>query len=138
MSKLRLEDNQLCYVCGPKNPQGFKLKFEHPKKDLLKTTVVFSEHHQGYKGIVHGGLMATILDEMMVNLAWVEGLPAVTAELNIRLKKAAKTGQKVFFEGVLDEVKGKVLKTSAVAKDEKGEILATATGTCIRIEIEVK
>ena len=137
MSKLALEDNQMCYACGTKNPYGFRLNFEHPQKGVLKASVIFSEHHQGFKGIVHGGMMATLLDEVMLNLAWVEGAPAVTAELRVRLLKPAKTGRKIHFEGRLDDAKAKLLKTSAVAKNEKGEVLATARGTCVRIKIEV-
>ena len=138
MSSLPLEDNQMCYACGSKNPYGFKLDFKHPRKGILQTEVVFSEHHQGFKGIVHGGMMAVLLDEVMLNLAWVEGIPAVTAEMVIRLVKPAKTGQKIYFEGHLDEDKGRILKTSAVAKDAQGRILATASGTCVRMKIEVR
>ena len=137
MSARPLEDNQMCYVCGTKNLHGFKLDFKHPKKGVLQTEVIFSEHHQGFKGIVHGGLMATVLDEVMLNLAWVEGIPAVTAEMTIRLQNPAKTGQKVYFEGRLDEDKGRILRTSGIAKDENGLILATATGTCVRMKIAV-
>jgi acyl-coenzyme A thioesterase PaaI-like protein len=130
---LKLEDDQMCYVCGSKNTLGLKLHFEHPQKGLLKSTVTFSKAHQGFKGIVHGGMMAMVLDEMMVNLAWKEGIPAVTVELNIRLKKAAKIGEKVLLEGRLGKGRGRVLHASSEAKNEKGEALASATATCILI-----
>ena len=130
---LKLEDDQMCYVCGSKNPLGLKLHFEYPQKGLLKSTVVFSKEHQGFKGIAHGGMMAMVLDEMMVNLAWKEGIPAVTVELNVRLKKAAKIGQKVLLEGRLEKGQGRVLYASSEAKNEKGEVLANATATCILV-----
>ncbi len=134
---LKLEDDFMCYVCGKNNPQGLRLDFEQPEKGRLTASIVFSKHHQGFKNIVHGGMVASVLDEMMVNLAWKEGLPAVTAELNIRLKKAILVGQKVLLEGRFEKVgewgKGRVLYASATARDEKGEILASATATCIRI-----
>lgn len=133
---LFLEDDHMCYACGQNNPHGLKLKFEHPQKGLLKATVVFAKHHQGFKNIVHGGMMALVLDEMMVNLAWKEGISAVTGEIKVRLVKAAKTGQKVHLEGSLEsgEEGKKVFFASAVAKDESGEVLATAKATCIRIK----
>lgn len=81
--------------------------------------------------------MATVLDEMMVNLAWVEKKPAVTAQLNVSLKKAAKVGEKIRLEGRITEEKARVIRTSAVAKNEKGEILAEAEGVCVRIRIKV-
>ncbi len=133
---LFLEDDHMCYACGPENPQGLKIKFEHPGKGVLRAAVVFSKHHQGFKNIVHGGMMALVLDEMMVNLAWREGIPAITGELRVRLVKAAKIGQKVHLEGRLEgggEGK-KVFHTTATAKDDSGELLAAAKATCIRIK----
>ena len=132
-AKLKLEDNSGCYVCGKKNPQGFKLDFAHPAKKRLTAEVVFRPEHQGYKNIVHGGMIAMLLDEMMVNLAWVEGAPSVTAELGVRLKKAVKVGEKVFLEGRIDKEGPRAIYASASAKNTKGELLATATAICIRI-----
>ncbi len=103
---LRLEDDHMCYVCGQGNAQGLRLSFEHPEKGRLKATLSFSKHHQGFKNIVHGGMLAMVLDEMMVNLAWKEGIPAVTAELIVRLKKPTHIGEKVHLEGVLEPGKG--------------------------------
>ena len=123
----------MCYVCGPKNPLGLKLKFEHPEKALLRSTVIFAKEHQGYKDIVHGGMLAMVLDEMMVNLAWKEGKPAVTAELTVRLKKAAKIGERVHLEGRIEREEGRVLYARSEAKNEAGELLAQATATCILI-----
>lgn len=131
---IELEDDQMCYVCGLKNPVGLKLYFEQPEKGVLKSTVIFSKEHQGFKNIVHGGMMAMVLDEMMVNLAWKEGIPAVTAELNVRLKKAAKIGQKIHLEGHLEQRReGKLIYARSEAKNEAGELLAQATATCILI-----
>ena len=126
----------MCYVCGKANEKGLKLDFTHPQKGKLEAMVVFSKHHQGFKDIVHGGMMTMILDEMMVNLAWKEGIPAVTAELSVRLKKAAKIGEKVYFEGVIEpgEEGKRAFQASSIAKNERGEVLASATATCVRIQ----
>jgi len=130
---LDLNDDHMCYVCGKDNPQGFRLDFQHPEPGVLTADVVFSKHHQGYRDIVHGGMMSMLLDEMMVNLAWKEGKPSVTGELNVRLKKPAAVGEKVFFEGRIDREESRLLHTSATAKNALGEILASATAVCVRI-----
>ncbi len=132
--KLDLQDDQMCYVCGPKNAQGFKLSFEHVKPGLLKAQVVFSKEHQGFKNIVHGGMVGMLLDEMVVNLAWIEKTPAVTAQLNIRLKKAVPVGETIFLEGRIKSVAAKLLHGEATAKNAAGDVLAKADVTCIRIE----
>ena len=84
---LRLEDDQMCYVCGKKNLKGLRLDFRHSKGGRLETTVVFSKKYQGFKGIVHGGVIAMVLDEMMVNLAWIEGRQRLPPNLMLGLKK---------------------------------------------------
>lgn len=132
--KLDLQDDQMCYVCGPKNPQGFKLSFEHPQAGLLKSQVVFTKEHQGFKNIVHGGMVGMLLDEMVVNLAWIEKTPVVTAQLNIRLKKAVPVGEKIFLEGRIKSLKAKLIYGEATAKNAGGEVFAKAEVTCIRIE----
>lgn len=74
-----------------------------------------------------------LLDEIMVNLAWKEGAPVVTGELNVRLKKPTRVGEKVFFEGRIDREEPRLLRASATAKNKAGEVLASATAVCVRI-----
>ena len=124
----------MCYVCGSENKSGLRLKFEHPEKGVLKAVLIFSKEHQGFKGIVHGGMMAMVLDEMMVNLAWKENIPAVTAELTVRLKKATQVGEKVYLEGRLEPGAGRVVKATATAVNGEGELLASASASCIRLD----
>lgn len=135
-ASLKLEDDQHCYVCGSLNKAGLHLCFDHPQKGLLRATVIFDKHHQGFNGIVHGGFMAMVLDEMIVNLAWKEAIPAVTGELRVRLKQAARIGQKILLEGRIEAQEGRLLRGSALAKDERGEVIATAEATCVKIKLE--
>ncbi len=130
---LHLEDDQMCYVCGKKNTQGLKLSFEKSRKHHLISEVTFRKEHQGYKNIVHGGMMAAVLDDIMVNLAWLEGLPVMTGELTVRLKKAVPTGHRVLLEGVLERGEGRLVYMRASAKSLKGELYATAKAKCLRV-----
>ena len=128
----------MCFACGAENKHGLRLSFTHPEPGLLRADYVFAKHHQGYKNIVHGGLIATVLDEMMVNLAWVEKKPSVTAEFKVTLKKPVKVGEKINFEGRMVREKGKVLYARSEARNAKGETVATAEGICVRIRLKVK
>ena len=130
---LDLEDDQMCYVCGSRNLQGLRLVFEHPKKWQLLATVTFEKHHQGFRDIVHGGMVAMVLDEMMVNLMWKEGIRAVTAELCVRLRKPIKIGEKVYLEGYLEKETKKAFFAVSTAKNQQGETLASAKAICIRV-----
>ena len=131
---LHLEDDHWCYACGRDNDKGLRLDFRHPEKGRLTAEAVFSREHQGFKGMTHGGMVAMLLDEMMVNLAWVEGIPAVTAELTVRLKKPVKTGEKVHLEGRIEREEGRLVHTAATAKNARGELLAAARAVCLRVK----
>jgi uncharacterized protein (TIGR00369 family) len=131
---MKLKDNNKCFVCGTENRYGLHLEFVIDKNNIMQTEFVPLEQHQGFKGIVHGGLIGLILDEIMVNLAWKLGKNAVSAELNIRLKRAAKVGEKLIFRGWIEKEDKKMICTKAEAKDENGSIVATATAKCIRVK----
>ncbi|HTL70527.1 MAG TPA: PaaI family thioesterase [Candidatus Eisenbacteria bacterium] len=128
-----LEDDHMCFACGRLNAAGLRLRFDH-EPGILRSRVIFKKEHQGFKDVVHGGMMALVLDEMMVNLAWMEGHGAVTAELTVRLKKAARVGEEILLEGRIEGVRGKLLRAGADARTSTGELLATASASCIRTQ----
>jgi acyl-coenzyme A thioesterase PaaI-like protein len=130
---LDLTDDKMCFVCGKENALGLHLEFQHPADGRLTSRARFAKEHQGYKDIVHGGIMATVLDEMMVNLAWVEKKPCVTAEITVRLKRPVPVGEEIVFESRVDKEEGRLLFTSAEARNASGEILASATAKCLRV-----
>lgn len=131
---MKLKDNKKCFVCGPENRYGLHLEFVIDKNNIMQAEFVPLEQHQGFKDIVHGGLIGLILDEIMVNLTWKLGKNAVSAELNIRLKKAAKVGEKLIFRGWIEKEDKKMIYTKSEVKDENGSIVAIATAKCIRVK----
>lgn len=130
---MNLEDDKYCFVCGDKNKYGLGLKFAIDKNNVMHTEFIPQKHHQGFKDITHGGLIGLILDEIMVNLAWRLGKNVVSAELNLRLKKTAKIGEKISFKGWIDKEEGKIIYTKAEAKNENEVIIATANAKCIKV-----
>jgi len=127
---LKLEDDRFCFVCGEKNSHGLNLRFTLSDK-TLSTEFIPQKYHQGFKDIVHGGIIGLVLDEVMVNLLWKLGMRAVSAELNIRLKRPAKVGQKILFKSRISRETDKIIYTEAEAKDINNAIIATATAKCI-------
>mgnify|MGYP001584497241 CR=1 FL=1 len=100
----------------------------------MTSEVVFAKEHQGYKDIVHGGMVGMLLDEIMVNVAWFEGTPVVTGELTVRLKKAVKVGERVFLEGWIEREEARVVYGRAEARNALGEVLASASASCVKIK----
>ena len=68
---MNLEDDHYCFVCGEENPSGLHLKFS-ANKGKIQTEFIPRKIHQGYKNIVHGGIISTLLDEAMVKAALMQ------------------------------------------------------------------
>lgn len=131
--EIDLEDDFFCFVCGKNNTSGLKLKFEL-SADIMKTEFLPQKIHQGFRDIVHGGIIATVLDEIMLNLLYRKGIQALTAELRVRFKKPCKVGEKLIFESNIANSSGRIIETHAQAKNEKGDIVADAEAKCFVVK----
>ena len=125
-------DDNKCFVCGKENPKGLKLDFIYDKKSgITKTNVVFKEYMQGYEGIIHGGFISMLLDEVMAKACLNAGYIAVTGRLNIKFIKPVSPGEDVSFYGKIDTVKGRAIKVLAWCEDKKSVKKAEAESVFI-------
>ncbi len=129
---MNLVDDGYCFVCGHKNPIGLKLKFSFNGR-TIKTQFTPKKEHQGYMNIVHGGIISTLLDEAMVKLAIAMDMPAVTASIEIRLRKALKVGERIIIEAEILKNTRKTLEAYAKAVTEDGTMVADAKGKLVKI-----
>ena len=124
---IHLEDNNMCYACGKKNEKGLHLEFSFFEQEKrIETTFVPSEHYQGWKGVVHGGIMATVLDEAMAKLIHRLGYHAVTGSLDVRFKDLAKTGEPFTVSAEVTKHSKRLMFTKAVASRGDGKVVAEA------------
>lgn len=127
-----LRDNERCYVCGSRNGSGLRAEFA---VDAASRSIqaVFKTHpdHQGYEGIVHGGILSALLDEAMAKLAFVLGLPAVTAELLVKFRAPVTPGDELLVRArVLDATRRLV---RAEARITRGPVvIAEATAKLLK------
>jgi uncharacterized protein (TIGR00369 family) len=128
-----LRDNQRCYVCGKENPAGLGVVFEINKGSrIISAKFTPSDIYQGYEGIVHGGILTTLLDEAMVKLTVGLGIPAVTAEMMVKFKAPAAPGEELLVSGKLTRETNKLIQ--AEARIERGTVvIAEAKGKLLRI-----
>ena len=131
---MELVDEGTCFVCGKANPIGLRVEFAVDRK-ALKITGVFTpkREHEGYRGIMHGGLVGALLDEAMVKLLWESGIPAVSAALEMRFAKPARVGEPLRRSGWVDGERGKLILTGAKIEDSQGVLLAEAKARCVRV-----
>ena len=118
-----LEDDHYCFVCGEKNPEGLHVIFSLEDGKVIANFTP-QKIHQGYKDIIHGGIISTLLDEAMVKAALMQGIPAVTAEISVRFKNSLIVGEKVFIEASLISMNRRIIEASAVIKKADGIIVA--------------
>lgn len=98
-----ISPNNYCFACGEKNPIGLNLKIVETDKGV-KTEFIPKKEYEGYEGIIHGGIVATILDEMIVWACLKMGYSGVTAELNIRYKTPMILGKKYIAYGEITKI----------------------------------
>ncbi len=127
-------DNDYCFACGELNTLGIHLKFEKIGEELW-TRFYSAPHLQGFGGVLHGGVIAVVLDDTMSNaVARFLGRLAVTAEFSVRFKKPAPAGIYLRAVGRVEKASGKVFKCSSrLMDDDSGEVLAVATATLIEV-----
>jgi uncharacterized protein (TIGR00369 family) len=129
---MNLTDDGYCFVCGPRNPIGLKLQF-HFNGKTIKTEFIPKKEHQGYLNIVHGGIISTLLDEVMIKLALAMDMPAVTAYMEVRLRKPLNVGEKITIEAEILENTRKMLEAYAKAVTEDNVVVADAKGKLVKV-----
>ncbi|HWX19993.1 MAG TPA: PaaI family thioesterase [Candidatus Binatia bacterium] len=130
-----LPHTRSCFVCGESNPVGLKLRFETDGR-RVRTRFMPGSEHIGFKQTVHGGLIATLLDEIMVWACAVQTKQfAFCAELNLRFVSPLRPNQKAIATGDLTaNRRGRIFEAKAELRDERGALLASATGKYLPIK----
>ncbi len=132
---MELVDDQHCFVCGKKNAAGLQLDFELVGEAEVQTSFLPTKQFQGFRDIVHGGIIAAILDEVMVNGVWLRGIRAVTGKLEVRLKSPARVGERLHFTGRILRDTGKTVEMESHAVTSGGAIVAEASGLLVKVSI---
>ncbi|MBD3347567.1 MAG: PaaI family thioesterase [Candidatus Eisenbacteria bacterium] len=128
MAGLNLSDDSMCFCCGQENEEGLKLEF-HQEGDETVTRFSYPKRFQGYRDIVHGGLIATVLDEAMVTLLNERGHLAVTGDLSVRFLRPLPVETPVEIRARLVASRRNLFKLAATAVLEDGTEVARARST---------
>jgi acyl-coenzyme A thioesterase PaaI-like protein len=124
---VRDKDLNKCYGCGTANPLGLKLKFTWDGTSA-RALWIPGEYHQGWPGLVHGGIIATLLDEAMGYVTWFKGLECVTAKFEVRIRSTIAIGSKLVIVGTLSKETKRLLTVEAAVSHESGDVVAEGTG----------
>ena len=114
-----------CFVCGKNNPQGFKIEVRYSEAELAaETELAIPREYQGWAEVIHGGILSTLLDELMAHAVWRFAGPGLTLGLEVRFHQPLKPGERILVRGVLQTPNGSRRLT-------EGEILRLADGARI-------
>ena len=91
-------DGHNCFVCGPHNAIGLRVKFQMDK-DVCRGEFIPGKDHCGYDGITHGGILFSLLDDVMANWLYLKGLRCFTAKCEIRYRNPLPVGCRVLLAG---------------------------------------
>jgi uncharacterized protein (TIGR00369 family) len=121
-----------CFVCGKHNPIGLHLEFDF-KDNLTRTEFVPQPDHQGYDGVVHGGILASVLDDAMANCLWMRGITAVTAKMSLRYREPVAVGSRLWVYGRIVQERDKTATAEGWLTNAAGTTLVEASGTFFKL-----
>jgi acyl-coenzyme A thioesterase PaaI-like protein len=133
--EIRQPNSRHCFVCGLENPFGLKLKFYQSKPDEVVVDCVLGEEYQGYPGVVHGGIVAAVLDEVAGRSQMGIDTPRFmyTARLDIRYRKNVPVGQKLHLVGKAGKKRKRTAAATGAIYGPDGELLAEADALLVQV-----
>jgi acyl-coenzyme A thioesterase PaaI-like protein len=137
MTKIKQPNSRHCFICGLENPVGLHLHFYETEPGVVETQYIAPDHFEGYPGVLHGGIVAAIIDEVS-GRAFMGGEDnprfMFTGKLEVKYRKNVPIGKMLKIIGKAGKSKGKIAEAWAGIYDaETDELLAEGTGIHIDV-----
>ena len=127
-----------CFACGSLNEHGIHLEL-HVAGDRCWTDLALPERFQGWDGIAHGGIVCTILDEVMAWSLAATNNWGLTARMSVTFKRPIRIGAPIRGEGWITSSRRRIHETAArIVDPASDEVLATASATYVAADAERK
>lgn len=125
----------MCFGCSPHNPMGLQLTFEL-QDNVCRCRFSARDEHQGWPGYMHGGLIATLLDETMANWLKFHRLDTMTAEMTVRYMKAVPIHTPLLIEARQLEHKGRLIVMEGRIFLPDGQCASRATAKFLQVNFQ--
>jgi acyl-coenzyme A thioesterase PaaI-like protein len=124
-----------CFVCGVQNPVGLHLNFYETNPGEITVEFTPPEHFQGYPGVLHGGIVASILDEAAGRTLMGSFPPRFlfTAKLEVKYRKNVPVGKPLKIIGRAGKDRGRVAEAWSGIFNQDGELLAEANALLVNV-----
>lgn len=131
-------NSKMCFICGLDNPVGLRAPFYTMEDGSVMTQFQYKSEHQSFPLRVHGGLIATMLDELAMRAYWVEnetGL-GVTLSLETKFRKPVPYDTQLFGRGIITKETSRMFVAETQIFDNTGLLLANGTANYIKLPAE--
>jgi acyl-coenzyme A thioesterase PaaI-like protein len=131
--------SRMCFVCGESNPAGVHVRFYEQEDGSILARFTGADHHQGYPGRMHGGVISSIMDEAMGRAIMTRHdgqIWGVTGELHIRFRQPVPLEVELTAVGRIDDEKARVFHASGELYLPDGSVAVAATGIYIKLDLE--
>lgn len=117
-----------CFVCGLESPVGLRLRFEDNGADEVHAACTIAPKYEGYPGVVHGGIVASMLDEAAGRAAMITDPNrfAFTGSLNLRYRQPVPISTPLLVVGRIVKDRGRVIQAHSEVRLPDGTVAAEA------------
>jgi len=126
-----------CFVCGKDNPRGLKIRVQYfPEEMAAETRVTLPREYQGWADVIHGGILSTLLDEMMAHAVWRFAGPGLTLGMEVRFHHPLKPDEAIRVRGVLTALNGSRRTAEAlITRTSDDKRIASAKSRFLLLEV---
>jgi acyl-coenzyme A thioesterase PaaI-like protein len=134
-----MTDYQQCFACGQQNLYGLHMRFFR-EGDTIISDFQPHEEHQGFPGVLHGGVIATLFDETLnrTSLLAEHSTWTMTARLEVRYRRYVPYGPLLRVKAWLDMQRGRMIQAhgALMLAEDEGVIFAEAKGSFMSLQPE--
>jgi acyl-coenzyme A thioesterase PaaI-like protein len=132
---LKQPGSRMCFVCGRENQFGLHAEFLI-EDDKVVVEFTPEERHQGYPGVMHGGLVSTLLDETIGRSAFLLNKWVVTAKMELRYRQPVPIGKPIRVVGWITRDRGRMLEAQGEVRLSDGTVAVEAKGLFVELPEE--
>lgn len=130
-------NSKMCFICGMDNPIGLRAQFYNVEDGSVVCPFRYTENNQSFPGRVHGGLIASMLDELGLRALWADGdesVFGVTMSLQVKYRRLVPYNTDLFGRGIVTKESGTFSNTHAEIYDVHGNLLSEAEVKYIKLD----